>query len=100
MFPIIKKIIRKISPLSSYQSLNTIEINKNNIIHNFQVLQKLQPTHTIIPVVKSNAYGHGLKQICSILNTISKNELPLIAVDSYPEYQIVANITDKNILVL
>ena len=100
MLPFIKKIIRKISPQSSYQSLNTIEINKNNIIHNFHEIQKIQPYHTIIPVVKSNAYGHGLQQICTIINTISKKQLPLIAVDSYPEYQIVADSTDKKILVL
>ena len=100
MFSSIKKFIRKITPTSSYHSLNIIEINKNHILHNFYEIKKLQPNHFIIPVVKSNAYGHGLKQICTILNTISKKELPLIAVDSYPEYQIVADITNKNILVL
>jgi alanine racemase len=50
--------------------------------------------------VKSNAYGHGLKQVCQILNTIKDIHIPLIAIDSYPEYQIVADTTDKDILVL
>lgn len=96
----VKRWIKSLLPKSSYESLNTIEINKDHILHNFRQIQSLQSHHTIIPVVKSNAYGHGLEQICIILNTISKRELPIIAVDSYPEYQIVADTTDKDILVL
>ena len=100
MFLWLKKWIKSLLPTSSYESLNVIEIKKDHIIHNFRHIQSLQPHQTIIPVVKSNAYGHGLPQICTILNTFSNKELPLIAVDSYPEYQIVADTTDKNILVL
>ncbi|AKH32585.1 Alanine racemase [candidate division SR1 bacterium Aalborg_AAW-1] len=96
----LKKWIKSLLPTSSYESLNVIEIKKDHIIHNFRHIQSLQPDHTIIPVVKSNAYGHGLQQICTILNTFSNKELPLIAVDSYPEYQIVADTTQKDILVL
>lgn len=100
MFLWLKKWIKSLLPTSSYESLNIIEIKKDHIIHNFRHIQSLQPDHTIIPVVKSNAYGHGLQQICTILNTFSNKELPLIAVDSYPEYQIVADTTQKDILVL
>ena len=100
MFSLPKSLINFFKPTSSYQSLNTLEIKRSHIEHNLTILQKLQPNHIIIPVVKSNAYGHGLKQICKILNTITNQNLPLIAVDSYPEYQIVADTTDKNILVL
>lgn len=95
-----KDFINLFRPTSSYQSLNTIRISTSHIGQNLQLLQSLQPHHTIIPVVKSNAYGHGLKQICQILNTITTLHIPLIAVDSYPEYQIVTDTTDKNILVL
>jgi alanine racemase len=95
-----KEFINLIKPKSSYQSLNTISISTSRIIQNLSLLQKLQPNQVIIPVVKSNAYGHGLKQICQILNTITTINIPLIAVDSYPEYQIVADTTNKNILVL
>lgn len=96
----LKTWIKSFFPTSSYQSLNTIEIKKDHIIHNFYELQKIKPHHTIIPVVKSNAYGHGLKQISTILNSMPNKNLPLIAVDSYPEYQIVTDITDKTVLVL
>ena len=96
----LKNLLNLLRPQSLYQSLNMISISKSRIKNNLLVLQKLQPNHIIIPVVKSNAYGHGLKQICQILNTINKKQIPLIAVDSYPEYQIVESTTDKNILVL
>lgn len=95
-----KNLLKLLLPTSHYQSLNRVEIKKDNILHNFHNIQDLQPTHTIIPVVKSNAYGHGLKQISTILNTLANKDLPLIAVDSYPEYQIVADTTNKKILVL
>jgi len=85
---------------SSYQSLNAISISHTRIRQNLHFLQSLQPDHILIPVVKSNAYGHGLKQLCQILHGIRDISIPLIAVDSYPEYQIVADITNKQILVL
>jgi len=97
---LLKNIISYFRPTSSYQSLNTIRISTSRISQNLQLLQHLQPQHTLIPIVKSNAYGHGLKQVCQILNTLHTINIPLIAVDSYPEYQIIADNTDKNILVL
>ena len=38
----------------------------------------------IIPVLKANAYGHGLLEIATILE-YSKHEFPRVAVDSYKE---------------
>ena len=40
-----------------------IELDAAALRHNFQVFQKLAGTAIMIPVVKSNAYGHGLKEI-------------------------------------
>lgn len=100
MLSYITSIIKRFRPTSSYQSLNTISISKSRISQNLHLLQKLQPKHTLIPVVKSNAYGHGLKQICNILKIIKDINIPLIAVDSYPEYQVVADIINTKVLVL
>ncbi|USN57058.1 MAG: alanine racemase [Candidatus Peribacteria bacterium] len=95
----------KIRGRSDYTSLNTIEIYADNLVHNFHTLQKLHTTnhapHTIIPVLKSNAYGHGLREVCQIIQKfIPQDQCPLIAVDSYPEYQIVRDTTDRDILIL
>ncbi len=97
---IIKSLYRSFRTSSHYQSLNTISINANNILHNFHILQDIQPWQTIIPVLKSNAYGHGLQQIATILNQLSHQHCPLLAIDSYPEYQILRDRTKKQILVL
>ena len=48
-------------------------------------------------MLKSNAYGHGLKEITKIL---ARTDVPYIAVDSYPEYVIVKKHSKLPILIL
>lgn len=79
------------------QSLNEIHIDAQAIRDNFQLLQSLQPTHHILPVLKSNAYGHGTQQISIILKDL---DMPLICVDSYPEAQIVRKFSKKEVLMM
>jgi len=69
----------------NYQPLNKIQISANRLAANFRLLKNLQPQAEIIPVLKSNAYGHGLKEVCQIAN---KLDVKMIAVDSFPEAQI------------
>lgn len=78
-------------------SLNTIEISQQAILDNVSLLQSLKPDDAIFPVLKSNAYGHGLQHICQI---IDKTSVPLVCVDSYPEYQFVRKRTSKRALIL
>jgi alanine racemase len=77
--------------------MNIISIHKKSIYHNLELLQKLQPQAVFFPVLKSNAYGHGLKEMVKILRT---TDVPYLAVDSFPEYQIVKQHSDKAILLL
>lgn len=77
--------------------MNVIYIHKKNIINNLEVLQSLQPKAEIFPVIKSNAYGHGLKQINKI---IRKLDVPYLIVDSFPEYMIVKKYASQEILLL
>ncbi|MCF7835417.1 alanine racemase [Candidatus Gracilibacteria bacterium] len=79
------------------EPMNMILIHKKNILNNLEVLQSLQPKSEIFPVLKSNAYGHGLKQITKI---IKKLDVPYLVVDSFPEYMIVKKYTKQNILLL
>jgi alanine racemase len=95
LLSLLKKLL---IPKSSYKSLNRITISSQAIKHNFATFQSHKPNYSIIPVLKSNAYGHGIKQITQIITTIP--ECKLIAVDSYPEYQIVHKHTDKDILIM
>lgn len=88
----LKKIIRP-----KYETLNKIAIKKSCIIHNFRLLQQAQPQAVIFPVLKSNAYGHGLKELCLILN---ETVAPMVALDSFPEAQIAYKYFKRRILIL
>lgn len=69
-----------------YEPLNQIEIIKQSLLDNFSYLSSLQSGAEIFPVLKSNAYGHGLKEVARILN---KTSAKMVAIDSFPEAQIV-----------
>jgi alanine racemase len=69
-----RKIFKK-----KYISLNRIEIETKRLYHNFEYLQSLQEKATLFPVLKSNAYGHGLQGIAKM---IDKLETPMVAIDS------------------
>ncbi len=46
-----------------------IEISKKNLLHNVgQLLKLLKPETQFMAVVKSNAYGHGLREVTRILS--------------------------------
>jgi len=92
MIDFIKKIIKP-----KYWPLNEIQIIKNNILENFCYLQSLQKNADIFPVLKSNAYGHGLKEICKILNESSAKA---VIVDSFPEAQIAYKNFKRKVIVL
>ncbi len=69
-----------------YHHLNKITISKEAILHNHQLLQKLQPNSKICPVLKSNAYGHGLKLVAPIFDSLN---CPFLIVDSlYEAYEL------------
>lgn len=57
----IKDILRQFT--RQYRTLNLIEVEKKALVNNFRFFQKLHPEAKICPVLKSNAYGHGLKLV-------------------------------------
>lgn len=77
--------------------MNVISIERKTIYRNLEILQKLQPKGEIFPVLKSNAYGHGLKQMVKILR---RTDVPYLVVDSFPEYQVAKKYSNKDILLL
>ncbi|MCF6276732.1 MAG: alanine racemase [Candidatus Magasanikbacteria bacterium] len=90
------EIIRKLKK-PKYKPFNKIQIIKKNILDNFEYLQSLSKSARIIPVLKSNAYGHGLKEMCKILDY---TKAKIIAVDSFPEAQIVYKFSKKKVLII
>jgi alanine racemase len=48
-------------------SCSIIKIHKRALLNNLTILKNLSPDTIICPVVKANAYGHGLKPVLDIL---------------------------------
>ncbi len=72
-----------------YTPLVEVRIFRDRILHNFLEFQKILPSGTrIAPVLKSNAYGHGLVQVAECLKDV---DIPFFAVDSYYEALVLRN---------
>jgi len=76
----------------NYKNLVKINIYKNNLLFNYSYFKKLTKL-LIAPVLKSNAYGHGLVEIAKIFD---KFLLPFFVVDNYSEAFILKNENIKN----
>ena len=79
------KIFRK-----EYQILNKIEISKDNLLNNYQYISSLDEKIKIAPVLKSNAYGHGILEVAKILDKGCADwRVPFFCVDSlYEAYEL------------
>lgn len=80
-----------------YKTLNTAYLDRGAMLDNVALLQKQHPGSGIIPVLKSNAYGHGLREVAEILNGA---DCTFLAVDGYFEAAKIRHITRHRILVL
>nr|HPO06298.1 alanine racemase [Candidatus Gracilibacteria bacterium] len=80
-----------------YDTLNRVDILASNILANYELLKKTGEGKSIIPVLKSNAYGHGIKEMCQIL---AKTDCPMVAVDSFPEAQIAYHYFPRKVLII
>ena len=79
------------------KTLNNIYISRENILNNFDIFQKLHPEWDIFPVLKSNAYGHGIREIANILK---ERKIKYIAVDSYFEALKIWEVSNVKILII
>ncbi|MBI2021491.1 alanine racemase [Candidatus Daviesbacteria bacterium] len=79
-------LLKRILGQAKYYPLNTIEIYSKNLYLNFKYLSNIDRDVAIAPVLKSNAYGHGLVQIASLLDNLG---CPFFCVDSiYEAYEL------------
>ncbi|HWH16065.1 MAG TPA: alanine racemase [Candidatus Paceibacterota bacterium] len=68
--------------LSRRDPLITVSISKEAILHNLRAYQKAYPAQKVAPVLKSNAYGHGLVLVAELLDT---EDIAFLMVDSLYE---------------
>ena len=64
-----------------YDVYNRIEVSRSALLHNVGFFRQ-QTNLQIIPVLKGNAYGHGIEQVATALKS---ERFPYIAVDGYFE---------------
>ncbi len=80
-----------------YETLNRIEVSKERLLHNYDLVVSQHPNMAIMPVLKGNAYGHGLLQVAEILQ---KRQPPYIVVDGYFEALKLRRLTRRPILIM
>lgn len=90
-----KKILK--SRYGKFSVYNKITIDVEAIKNNVVLLESLTSEKNIIPVLKSNAYGHGISEIASALKY---KKFPYIAVDGYFEAQKIHKISRQPVLVM
>lgn len=64
------------------ETFNEISLSKKALLNNFDVISKINTWKYVFPVLKSNAYGHGIQEIATILR---ERKTEYIVVDSYYE---------------
>jgi len=65
-----------------YKVLNWIELSQSALDYNYNLYESINPNSNIFPVLKSNAYGHGLREITKML---LKHKPKYLVVDGYFE---------------
>ena len=76
-----RKFLSKLFFIFSYERLISILVNTQAIIHNLNQFSKRYDV-AIAPVLKSNAYGHGLVEVGKIVDIQS---IPFVCVDTFYE---------------
>jgi len=75
---------------------NLIEVSGSAIVHNVTMFKDLHKKQ-VIPVLKGNAYGHGIDLVATALKSLS---LPYIAVDGYFEALRIREVSEQPVLVM
>lgn len=96
MFQSLRRISNKLTG-ESYRTLNRIEISRANLIFNYRYLRTINHRVAIAPVLKSNAYGHGISEVVSILDG---EKPPMYCVDSLPEAVQIRNTSRTKVLIM
>src|SRR5215203_4056314 len=79
-----------------FDTHNRVEVSALALQHNVQLFEKLTKL-PVIPVLKANAYGHGIAQVAKALDA---TDVPYIAVDAYFEALKVRAGTTKPVLIM
>ncbi len=90
----IDSLLRKLE--KEYATHSRIEVSKSAILHNLNLFMQLSGK-SAIPVLKGNAYGHGVALVAKALQA---EKLPYIAVDGYFEACRVREVSKQPVLIM
>ena len=77
--------------------LSYIEISKENLLHNFDLMKSLVGAEAkVVVVIKANAYGHGQNEVAQIL----EHKADYFQVDDARELKLLREVSQKPALVL
>lgn len=96
-YPLHRFVYRRHRAARRYQTLNEITLNRQALLANFRLVKQQHPDMAVIPVLKANAYGHGLLEVAGILNDAPCR---FLAVDGYFEAARLRYISRHPLLVL
>lgn len=78
------KFLKKLK--RNYRNLLSVHITEDALRHNLNAYRKMCPEQAVCPVLKSNAYGHGLTEVAGVLDA---EGAPFFVVDSlYEAYEL------------
>lgn len=80
----------------TFTPYNRIEVSRAALLHNLQLFGRLSGLQ-VMPVLKSNAYGHGIEQVAEALRG---QNVPYIAVDDYLEALRIRAVSRQPVLVM
>src|SRR5690606_17590367 len=72
----------------SYEPLIEVRVSRTAIERNLELFAQAVPHWQFAPVLKANAYGHGLIDVARI---VENKSVPFIVIDSYHEALMVRN---------
>lgn len=75
---------------------NQIEVSKSALLHNLDLFSRMT-MRAVIPVLKGNAYGHG---IALVAEALKGQNIPYIAVDGYFEALRIREVSDQPVLIM
>jgi len=90
----IDRLLRKLE--KGYATHNRIEVSRLALLHNLSLFENLSGMPAI-PVLKGNAYGHGITLVAEALKS---RKLPYLAVDGYFEALRIREVSKQPVLVM
>lgn len=90
----INKLLQKFE--KNYATHNLIEVSRSALVANLELF-KTHSQMSVIPVLKSNAYGHGTQIVAEALKG---QDVPYIAVDGYFEALRVREVSTQPVLIM